>query len=88
MTAHGDTGHQKTSLKDQMTSVRLVNTSSLPPGAMNSKTPSPTVNLQVVQESDRDIQQIKAILPEQWAPSTHVNLESQFLQKLYENMKR
>ena len=31
MTALGDTGRRKTSLKDQMTFVRLVNTGSLPP---------------------------------------------------------
>ena len=78
MTAHSDTGHRKTSLKDQMNIVRLVNTGSLPPRAMNSLSPSTTVNLQVVQENIRDIQEIKSIFSEQRAPPTHVKFGSQF----------
>ena len=51
MTAHGDAGHRKTSLKDQMTFFRLVNTGLLRPRANNSKSLSTTVHLQVVQET-------------------------------------
>ena len=87
MTAHGDTGHRETSLRDQMTIVRLVYTRSLPPPAIKSVSPSTTVNLQVVQEINRDMQKTRAILLEQRAPPTHVNVESQFYQKLDKNMK-
>ena len=87
MTAQGDTGHRKTSLKDQMTFVRLVNRGSLPPRAMNSIGPSTMDSLQVVQENSRDIQKFRAITLERRAPPTHMNFESQFFQKLYTNIK-
>ena len=48
MTAHGDTGHQKTSLKDQMTFVRLVNTGSWPLRVTNCVTTSATFLWDVV----------------------------------------
>ena len=87
MTARGDTGHQKTSLKDQMTFVNLVNTGSLPNVPMNSVIPSTLVSLQVVQENKSDIQQIKTILLELQGLPTHVNFESQFYQKHYEKKR-
>ena len=87
-TAHADTGHLKTSLKDPMTFVRLVNTVSLPPQAMNSEGTSTTLTLQIVQENNRDIQPFSAIPLQQRAPPTPVNFESQFFQKFYKGMKR
>ena len=71
-----------------MTFVRLVNTCSLPPGAMNRVSPSNAVILQVSQENNRDIQLIGALLLEQRAPTTHVKVESQFFQKFCKTMKR
>ena len=88
MTAHGAIGHRKTSVEDQMTFIRVVNTSSLPPRAMSSISLENMVNLQVVQENNGDIQKIKSILSDQQAPPTHVKFESQFFQKFHENIKR
>ena len=55
---------------------------------MNSVSVSNTVNIEVVQENERDIQQVKAVLLKQLAPVTQVNFENQFFQKFYENNKR
>ena len=76
MRAKGNTGHRKTSVEDQMTFARVVNTSSLQLRAINSVIPSITVNLQAVQKTSRDIQKITAILSEHQTPSTHVNFAS------------
>ena len=59
LTARRDTGYRKTSLKDQVTFVRLANIGPLPPRAMDSVSSSITIKLQVVQENNRDIQQVK-----------------------------
>ena len=88
MTAYGKNGDRNSSLQNQMTFVRLINNSSLPRRARNSVSLSTTVNLQVVQENNRDIKQDNAIISEPQAPPTHVNFESQYFQKLHEYMKR
>ena len=82
MTEHSGTGHQKTTLKEQMSFVILVGTGSLPPQAMNSVGTFTTNSLQFVQENNRENQQIKAISLEERPPPTHLNFESQFFQKL------
>ena len=78
----------KTSIKDQITFVRLVSIASLPPCAMESVSPSRMVNLQVVQENNRNIQKSKAMLPEQPAPPKKKTLDSHIFQELPENIKR
>ena len=85
MTTQGDTSNRETSSKEHMTSVKLVKKGLLPPPAMNSAHPSTTVILNIVQGNNRDIQQIKANLLKQRASWTHVNLESQFFQKLHKH---
>ena len=85
MTAHGASGHRKTTVEDQMTIARVVNTSSLPPRAKKSVSPTNTVSLQVVQENNRDIQKFQAILSDQHAPPTHANFRSHFFKKNYKN---
>ena len=87
MTVHGDHGHRKRSVEDHLILVRLVNTNKLPPRATNSVSPSNTVNLQVVHRNNKDIQKTKLILSEKQAPTTHVNFECHFFQKLYKIIK-
>ena len=88
MTAQIEDGHRKTSVDDEITWVRFLNTSSLPRRAINSVSLSSTVILQVVQENNRDIQKMKSTRLEQIAPPTLVNFKSPFLQKLREDIKR
>ena len=55
MTAHGATGHLKTSVEDQINLVRVVNTILLPPHTTISVSPSNAMNLQAVHENKGDV---------------------------------
>ena len=86
-TAHGATGHQRTSAENQMIFVSPKH-QFIACRAMNSVSPENTFNSQVVHENNRDTQKNKTNLSDQEALPTHVKFENQFLQQLYKNIER